>query len=62
MQVRPGRSQQLLREKAAEIEAHLAEIKRLQAWVRMQSVPCSSTRKSRMALPNGNDAKAARLS
>ncbi len=29
-QVRPGRGQQLLREKAAEIETHLAEIKRLQ--------------------------------
>ena len=28
--MRPGRGQQLLREKAAEIEAHLAEIKRLQ--------------------------------
>ena len=40
-QVRPGRGQQLLREKAAEIETHLAEIKRLQVWFRMQSFPCA---------------------
>ena len=36
MQVRPGRGQQLLREKAAEIETHLSEIKRLQVCLRMQ--------------------------
>ena len=41
MQVRPGRGQQLLREKAAEIETHLAEIKRLQVCDRMQPAVCA---------------------
>jgi len=49
MQVRPGRGQQLLREKGVEIETHLAEIKRLHVRARMQSVPCAAASLARFA-------------